>query len=519
MSKTFQYTILTADYNSLDEPIINLDGSFTTLNKTTAIDQLNTIVSYEYVFVDNGTTNDGLYLYNAITTSTNMIINTFDDIPLSRTGSNFREYDGEFPTLSTDIPVFLSGGSMNSMFQNATNFNQDINSWDVSSVTILYLVFYQSAFNQDLNSWDVSSVTSMQSMFQNATNFNQDINSWDVSSVTNMDYAFQNAYSFNGNISNWDVSSVGNMNSLLGNTNFNQDISSWNVSAVTDMHALFKNTPFNQNISNWDVSLVADMSVMFSDATAFNQNLSLWNLNSITTMDQMLNNSGVSVTNYSDILIGWNNNVNTPNSIILGASNLIYNSLGEIAKDNLTNVKTWTITDSGLACMHETIDVLCLINNEQEYINIKNIKKGDNVVTYKDGIVKVKSIHKCQTFNSKKKKASNFFILPKDKCSILTHDLIITGGHSIIVDTLTKNELNFMENIYKNNYYKLHDKYKLLPIIHKDFICKNDESVEDVYMLLLENTDSQYSYGVYANGGYLIETCGEQSFINFNYSI
>ena len=33
-------------------------------------------------------------------------------------------------------------------------------------------------------SWDVSSVTNMSSMFDTATAFNQNINSWDVSSVT-----------------------------------------------------------------------------------------------------------------------------------------------------------------------------------------------------------------------------------------------------------------------------------------------------------------------------------------------
>ena len=145
ISGNFQYTILSSDYNDSDTPIINIDGSFTTLNKTISVVVLDTTVTYEYVFTDNGTTNDGLYLYNIITTTTDMTINTFDNIPLSRSGSNFRDYEGNFPTSSTDIPTLLSGTFMRSMFYDATNFNQEIDSWDISSATTLRDLFHNSA--------------------------------------------------------------------------------------------------------------------------------------------------------------------------------------------------------------------------------------------------------------------------------------------------------------------------------------------------------------------------------------
>ena len=37
-------------------------------------------------------------------------------------------------------------------------FNQDISSWDVSSVTDMRYMFYTSAFNQDISTWSVDGV-------------------------------------------------------------------------------------------------------------------------------------------------------------------------------------------------------------------------------------------------------------------------------------------------------------------------------------------------------------------------
>ena len=51
---------------------------------------------------------------------------------------------------------------------------------------------------------DLSSVTSLNSMFKNASSFNYDLSSWNVSNVTNMAGGmFQNATSFSQNLSSW----------------------------------------------------------------------------------------------------------------------------------------------------------------------------------------------------------------------------------------------------------------------------------------------------------------------------
>ena len=50
---------------------------------------------------------------------------------------------------------------MLSMFHGATDFNQDIGNWNVSSVTNMEQMFYQAtAFNQDLTGWCVTNFSS-----------------------------------------------------------------------------------------------------------------------------------------------------------------------------------------------------------------------------------------------------------------------------------------------------------------------------------------------------------------------
>jgi surface protein len=82
---------------------------------------------------------------------------------------------------------------MNAMFQNASSFNQPLNSWVTSSLTTTAGTFSgASSFNQPLSSWNVSSVSIAFSMFQNASAFDQDISSWDIRNMTNANNFLRN---------------------------------------------------------------------------------------------------------------------------------------------------------------------------------------------------------------------------------------------------------------------------------------------------------------------------------------
>ena len=193
-SGTFQYTQPTTDYNATNIPFVNTNGSFTTLTKSTSVSGSNTIVSWAYVFDDSGNSSvDGLYLNGTITTPGNMTIDDFNSIPMSRQGSQFKNYTGSFPSTSTNIPTLLANTSCFEMFYGASNFNQDIESWDTTSVTDMEDMFKSaSSFNQNIGLWNVSSVTDMKEMFYGGSNFNQNLGSWDVSSVTDMSNTLDN---------------------------------------------------------------------------------------------------------------------------------------------------------------------------------------------------------------------------------------------------------------------------------------------------------------------------------------
>jgi len=124
----------------------------------------------------------------------------------------------------------------------ATPFNQNIGSWDVSKATDLGSMFNGSAFNNGGNSsignWliNTSSAVSMTGMFRNNYGFNQNISTWNTSKVTNMSSMFNSAGLFNQNLGPWLITSCSNMASMLDScgmskANYSATLTGWAAQA------------------------------------------------------------------------------------------------------------------------------------------------------------------------------------------------------------------------------------------------------------------------------------------------
>jgi len=267
--------------------------------------------------------------------------------------------------------------SLSAMFVYQPNFNRNIGNWDTSKVTNMGVMFYASPvdtipglFNQDISNWDTGNVTTMTQMFYRQPYFNQEIGKWNVGKVTDMSWMLRSLYtppvgvpagSFNNagspSIGNWDTSNVTTMGSMFAQQQvFDQNIGSWNMSKVTNIGYMFQDFAFNNggspSINNWDTSKVTNMSRTFQGARTFDQPLNNWNVSRVTDFVNFMSDSGLpnaySVTNYSNLLIGWASRPVQPNRSINFSTNK-YNSTAVAARAILTSApNNWTIVDGGL---------------------------------------------------------------------------------------------------------------------------------------------------------------------------
>ncbi|WP_422105445.1 BspA family leucine-rich repeat surface protein [Winogradskyella sp.] len=256
---------------------------------------------------------------------------------------------------ATDLPDLSQVTNVYNMLASCESLvgNSSFNAWDVSNVETMEGMFFEATnFNQDISNWNVTAVENMAYMFSRAGLFNQDINSWNVASVTTMSYMFFGAVNFNQPLNNWNVGNVTSMREMFtGATSFNQDLSGWDVGNVSDMRSMFDSAlNFNQDLSSWDVGNVIDMRWMFDGAIGFDQDLGSWDISSLAMADGMFLNAGFSTENYDNTLNGWETldagETQIPSSIVFNGGSSQY-CFSETQRQELIDSYGWTISDGG----------------------------------------------------------------------------------------------------------------------------------------------------------------------------
>ena len=129
-----------------------------------------------------------------------------------------------------------------------------------------------------------------------------------------------------------------------------------------------------------------------------------------------------------------------------------------------------------------------------------------------DGYKKVDAVGKKGIWNTQtpERIQQRLYKLSPAKYPQLTKDLFLTGCHSILVDELTdvqrQRSVEELERIFVTD-----KKYRLIACVDERAEPWQCEGAYVVWHFALESENDRINYGVYANGGLLVETCS----INF----
>jgi len=166
------------------------------------------------------------------------------------------------------------------------------------------------------------------------------------------------------------------------------------------------------------------------------------------------------------------------------------------------------------SCFNHDTKILCLNSEFQEqYLPIQDLRKGDIVKTYLHGYRKIHLIGK-GTFSNKPIWNESMYRMVKTDTNGLFEDLIVTGGHGILVDKVTEEQENAYEPMgIKGFSEKIDDKFILLSAVSDQFIQLTDNDIYTYYHLVPENDgDDNKRFGIWANG-ILSETPSKNQFL------
>jgi len=158
-------------------------------------------------------------------------------------------------------------------------------------------------------------------------------------------------------------------------------------------------------------------------------------------------------------------------------------------------------------CFLEGTTVLCYRDGVEAYVPIETIKCGTSVLT-PQGYKKVELIGKrtIQNRGDDERVQDRLY-----RCSVanylqLKEDLFLTGCHSILVPRLSDKERRKTEEILSQVFItgKL---YRLMACVDERAEPWASDGMYTVWHLALENKDLIKNYGIYVNGGLLVETC------------
>jgi hypothetical protein len=165
-----------------------------------------------------------------------------------------------------------------------------------------------------------------------------------------------------------------------------------------------------------------------------------------------------------------------------------------------------------IPCFLEGTKILASIDGVEKYIPVETLRKGDLVKTSLDGYKAVVAIGKGEIQNpgDDTRTENRLYKCSVEKYPGLNEDLYITGCHSILEFPITEKQ---KEDTIKHlgKLFVTDKKYRLMACVDERAEPWMSEGTYTIWHFALEHEDPKMNYGVYANGGLLVETCS----INF----
>ena len=159
-------------------------------------------------------------------------------------------------------------------------------------------------------------------------------------------------------------------------------------------------------------------------------------------------------------------------------------------------------------CFLEGTTILCQVEGVEKYVPVQELAIGTLVKTSLDGYKPVVLVGKgiIQNPGTDERTENRLYKCSPSKYPQLTEDLYITGCHSILEFPLTdKQKEDTIKHLGK--LFVTDKKYRLMACVDERAEPWNSEGAYTIWHFALENKDERMNYGVYANGGLLVETC------------
>lgn len=199
--------------------------------------------------------------------------------------------------------------------------------------------------------------------------------------------------------------------------------------------------------------------------------------------------------------------------LLLSGDNYVGTYGGDVVETNVTTSPNIPGSEPAVHCFGAMSRLLAwsMRTGIEEYVRITELEPGIHFLkTAEDGYKPLRHLHSSIISNpcTDDRTIHRLYKLPKNSFKELDEDLILTGGHGVLVqqlsDTQKEQSCEYYGNVYTTGSY-----FRWFPSLDsraEPYTDKCGVGDQVVYHVVLDNSDEFLNYGIYCNGGLLVES-------------